>query len=165
MPGRMAETFMRTLQQLEGTRDVEAMVGLFADRAELVNPEREVTRRGPDGAREFWKDYLATFARVHSAFTRVREGEGFAVLEWVSDGTLPSGQPIRYPGASILEFEGDRVSRFITYYDSAAFLPQGAKRAPRVDGGDGRGAVWESAPPPPVRESNEVEARQDVGNP
>ena len=49
-------------------------------------------------------------------------GDGGAALEWESEGALPTGAPIRYRGVSLLEFAGDRVKRFRTYYDSAAFV-------------------------------------------
>jgi ketosteroid isomerase-like protein len=153
MPSRATEEFMRTLQRIEQSRDVGPLVEMFADDAELASPERDATRRGRDGARTFWEEYLSAFSRVQSTFTRVREGDGFAVLEWVSDGALANNDPIRYPGVSILELEGDRVTRFSTYYDSAAFLPQGAKRAggrpagSGSDAGEGKQQEWEGAPP------------------
>jgi hypothetical protein len=43
-------------------------------------------------------------------------------LVWTSDGALKGGHPIRYRGTSILEVEGDKVRRFETIYDSAAFV-------------------------------------------
>ena len=62
-------------------------------------------------------------------FTDTRRADGSATLEWKSDGTLPDGKPISYRGVSLIDFDGDRVKRFRTYYDSAAFLPEGAKHA------------------------------------
>jgi ketosteroid isomerase-like protein len=50
------------------------------------------------------------------------------VLEWISKGALSTSEDIRYQGVSILEMDGERIHRFRTYYDSAAFLPQGAKQ-------------------------------------
>lgn len=56
------------------------------------------------------------------------ESNGSAVLEWISEGTLTSGEPLKYQGVSIIETVDGKVQRFRTYYDSAAFLPQGAKQ-------------------------------------
>lgn len=50
-----------------------------------------------------------------------------SVLEWVSKGTLSTSEEITYRGVSVLELSHGKVHRFRTYYDSAAFLPQGAK--------------------------------------
>ena len=55
------------------------------------------------------------------------DADSGSVLEWVSRGALPDGAPVEYRGVSVLEVEGDRVRKFRTYYDSAVFLPQGAK--------------------------------------
>jgi hypothetical protein len=129
---------MRALQQIEQSGDVGPLVGLFAENAELENPARSVTRRGRRGAEQFWREYLSAFGHVRSEFTRVREGDGFATLEWASEGSLPSGEPVSYRGVSLVEFgtdddggrgNGQRVRRFCTYYDSGTFLPQGSKRA------------------------------------
>lgn len=57
----------------------------------------------------------------------------WAATEWVYVGTytgtspgLPpgTGQPVRLPGADILEVRGDKIARVRSYYDSNAFLAQ-----------------------------------------
>jgi len=103
------------------TRPVERFISaLFAEDAEISSPERGELNHGAVGASRFWHEYLRSFGRVRSEFTRDLEAGGVAVLEWVSRGSLPGGEPVRYEGVSILEFDGDRVKRFRTYYDSAA---------------------------------------------
>lgn len=126
-----ADRFMRTLQQAEQTKDVEPLVRLFADDAELSAPGAAGrAERGREGARRFWREYLTAFAEVRSAFTSVHADGDFAALEWESAGTLSgSDEPLKYRGVSLLEFRGDEVRAFRTYYDSAAFLPQGSKHA------------------------------------
>lgn len=128
MAAQPTRTFMDALQQAEASNDAEPLVRLFDPAAELENAPRSVTRTGTDGARAFWADYLSAFDRVRSEFTRVLEGDDSATLEWRSDGNLAkTGEPISYRGTSILQFRDGKVSRFATYYDSAAFLPTGAK--------------------------------------
>ncbi len=123
-----AEQFMSALRQAEESRSVDPLVRMFADDAVLENPARSVTRNGTDGARSFWQDYLSAFDRIHSKFTRVTAAQTAATLEWRSDGQLANTrEPISYPGVSIVEFDGDKVRRFATYYDSAAFVPGGSK--------------------------------------
>ena len=127
----LAADFMRRLQQIEETGDVGPLVELFAADATLAGIVDGRTHHGTDGAKQFWTEYLSGFQKVHSDFSHVGDGESLAVLEWTSRGTLKAGTPIEYRGCSILEIaggkDGPKVKRFRTYYDSAAFLPEGAK--------------------------------------
>lgn len=127
MQGEISLRFMQTLQQIEETKDVESLVALFADKAELTNLAMSEPLTGKEGARQFWQKYLSVFEQIHSDFTNVIEGDNTVVLEWVSKGTLSTSEPVQYRGVSILEISNDQVDRFRTYYDSAVFLPQGAK--------------------------------------
>ena len=130
-----AQAFMSKLQAMEASQDPEVLVSMFADNAELESPARKVRLHGGEGAREFWQDYLSAFDRIHSKFTRVTAAQGAATLEWRSDGQLANTrEPISYPGVSIVEFDGDKVRRFATYYDSAAFVPGGSKHAADAKG-------------------------------
>lgn len=124
----MAARFMHTLQKTEETGDVDALVALFTEDAELMNLAMVEPSTGKEGARRFWDKYLSVFEHIHSEFTNVVESDTASVLEWVSRGTLSTAEEITYRGVSVLEFKDGRVQRFRTYYDSAAFLPQGAKR-------------------------------------
>lgn len=127
MASPMAERFMEALQQAERTGDVEALVVLFSDAAEFTNLASPTPLQGGEGARHFWQQYLGVFQQIHSQFEQVIEGDGVIVLEWHSEGVLKSGTPLSYRGVSILEIRDGHIHRFRTYYDSAVFLPQGAK--------------------------------------
>jgi ketosteroid isomerase-like protein len=129
MTSKIAEGFMKTLQQVENTGDVEPLVAMFTEDAELINLAMIEPLKGRDGARRFWQKYLSVFEGIHSKFINVVEGDRTAVMEWISEGTLSNGESVHYRGVSIIEIDSDRVSRFRTYYDSAVFLPQGAKNA------------------------------------
>lgn len=128
MPSETAENFMRVLQETEQTRDIEPLIEMFTEDAELINLARPEPLRGHEGARHFWGDYLLAFNRIRSKFINVVEGEDAAVLEWISEGTLSKGESLSYRGVSVLEVHNGQVQRFRTYYDSAVFLPQGAKK-------------------------------------
>lgn len=128
MASETAKKFMQTLQQIEENKNVESLVSLFTEDAELSNLASSSPLQGKDGARQFWQKYLSVFQQIHSKFTNVVESNGSAVLEWISEGTLTSGEPLKYQGVSIIETVDGKVQRFRTYYDSAAFLPQGAKQ-------------------------------------
>lgn len=123
MPNGNVQAFMDALQRAEQTRDAKPVASMFAPDAEVHSYTRD--NRGAD-AETFWRQYLAAFGAVRSTFTRVAEWQDEAALEWVSDGTLPDGSPIRYEGVSLLTFRGDKVARFRTYYDSGAFVPPAA---------------------------------------
>lgn len=128
MASEMAERFMQTLQQIETTGDVEPLVALFAEDAELSNLAMEKPLQGREHIRHFWQNYLSVFDHIRSRFTHVTEGNNTAVLEWISEGALTSDEPLSYRGVSVLETQDGQVYRFRTYYDSAVFLPQGAKQ-------------------------------------
>ena len=125
---QLAQTFMTTLQQAERTNDVGPLVALFAADAAVGSIATKEPMTGVDGARRFWLEYLSVFKTIHSTFVHARAAGDGAALEWTSEGLLPTGTPINYQGVSLLEFgPGGQVTRFRTYYDSAAFLPEGAK--------------------------------------
>lgn len=118
----VADRFTAALNEAEARHDPAPLLALFDPQAELASVAKPDPVRGQDGAKQFWDEYLGAFQDVRSEFTRVVAGGPVAVLEWVSEGTLPTGKPIRYRGVSVLEVVGERVSRFRTYYDSAVFV-------------------------------------------
>lgn len=124
----LAERFMRSLQQTETTRQVDALVELFSEDANLSNLAMHQPIQGKEAIRQFWQNYLSVFDRIHSQFTHTSEGNGTITLEWISEGALSSGEPFSYRGVSILEAQNGQVQHFRTYYDSAAFLPQSANK-------------------------------------
>ncbi|MNT65138.1 SnoaL-like domain protein [compost metagenome] len=74
---------------------------------------------GRAGARSFWHMYRETFGEIASHFDHVVTADGQAALEWTARGTGHRGQPVRYRGVSLIAFEGDRLSRFMAYFDPA----------------------------------------------
>lgn len=126
-PPDLVRRFQEALQRAEASGDVEALVALFDPEAELMRLNHLEPARGQEGARRFWQGYLAQFEVVRTEFGPAVLGEHAAAFEWLSEGTLAGGQPIRYRGVSVLEFKGEAVACLRTYYDSAAFLPAGAK--------------------------------------
>jgi ketosteroid isomerase-like protein len=127
-----AGKFIDALKQSEESRDAGPVAGMFGDDAELSNLAHEEPHRGKDGARRFWDEYLKAFAEIRSDFRAVKEADGWAVLEWASSGALPTGKPVTYRGVSILETAGDRVTRFRTYYDTAALVTPPAAATART---------------------------------
>jgi ketosteroid isomerase-like protein/rubrerythrin len=112
-----AQRFIDALRALEEGRDVERIIALFDDEAEISNPNDARPHQGREGARHFWRAYRDSFEEIHSDFSRVVEGDGTAVLEWKSHGRMRNGQPVDYAGVSVLDIRGDKVRRFRAYFD------------------------------------------------
>lgn len=111
------EQFMDALAALERDRDVESIGALFAAESEIGNLVTPRHFSGPEGARDFWQAYRATFGEVQSEFRNVIVGNDRAALEWTTSGTSTQGAQITYTGVSILEFAGGQISRFWAYFD------------------------------------------------
>ena len=129
----LAQTFMDTLTKAEQTSDVAPLAALFAADAECGSITTQEPATGPEAIKRFWLEYLSVFKTVRSTFVHTRAAGDAASLEWTSEGQLAAtGAAINYQGVSLLEFgAGGKVKRFRTYFDSAAFLPEGAKTVGR----------------------------------
>lgn len=120
------QAFMDALKELESSENPATVVTLFADDATLERLTHK-TYKGKADAEKFWGEYLEPFNSISTEFYNVTEDDDGAVLEWESQGELKSGKAIHYKGVSSLSFAGEKVKGFRTYYDSAAFLSEGAK--------------------------------------
>src|SRR3954454_7144355 len=114
-----AERFADALTRLEQSRDTSTIAEQFADDPELRRPETAAATGDVEG---FWSGYLKQFDQIGTEVTHVAQADELAVLEWTSKGRLAAGRDIEYRGVSLLSFDGDRVRRFSTYYDTAAFV-------------------------------------------
>ena len=122
----LAARFKEALQQTEQSRDPSAVASLFKDGARLTNLGGD---HGNDPTK-FWQIYVDQFSEIRSEFTGEITSDGGAALEWQSRGTLTDGRPVEYRGVSIIEFDGDAVTSFRTYYDSAEFVRSGTHYSP-----------------------------------
>ena len=117
MPSANTQRFIEALKQTEIEQDASILAAIFAEKAELSNLGASAS-----DPKAFWTDYLAMFDTIASEFTLVAEVDNRAVLEWESKGKIRGGKPIDYRGVSVLEWEGDRIRKFRTYYDTAPFV-------------------------------------------
>lgn len=115
--------FVAALHALEESGDVEGIVSLFDETAEISNPNDLVPHRGAEGARRFWRAYRDSFEEIHSDFSRIVEREGTAMLEWTSTGRI-HGHPVTYAGVSVVEMADGRVKRFRAYFDPSKLEEQ-----------------------------------------
>jgi hypothetical protein len=128
---QLADSFMRALRACEREGDIEPIVQLFSDRCLVGNVLLHHPFQGKDGARAFWKEYRDSFQEVHSHFNHVNGSGPLMHLEWTSEGVLRNGQPVTYRGVSLLEFDDNRITRFMAYYDSSALVIHAGERSPR----------------------------------
>jgi ketosteroid isomerase-like protein len=124
---RLTEEFMHALQRFEATDDLPPLLALFHADGEALTLGRTEPARGLEELEGFWRDYRSAFREIRSEFSHVIEGKDGAVLEWTSRGALANGERVEYKGVTVLETAADRVRRCRTYFDSAVFLPGGAK--------------------------------------
>ena len=124
MSREVADGFADALRKLEEDRDVEGLVEIHAEDCSVGNVAVPKTFEGHDGLREFWTNYRNTFDEMKSEFRNVfADGTGHAALEWTTRAT-EDGKNISYEGVSILEIEGDKVKRFMAYFDPRSLTEQ-----------------------------------------
>ncbi len=58
-----------------------------------------------------------TFDKVHSTFRNEIITDGVTALEWTTSGTSSDGHEFEYDGVSILETDGERITRFHAYFN------------------------------------------------
>ncbi|EHR60560.1 nuclear transport factor 2 family protein [Saccharomonospora cyanea] len=118
-----ADGFAAALRSFEDTGDSSRLRELFGPDPELVRPQVATSDEGTSDVTRFWEEYRSQFSQLSTEFVRVVESGDLGVLEWVSRGTLTTGHPIEYRGISLLDFDDqNRIRRFATYFDTAAFL-------------------------------------------
>ena len=112
-------TFATALQTFEKDGDAAAFAALFADDAVTQRFDARNERHGE--VEQFWQEYHAQFESISTTFSDVVEGGDRAALEWTSEGSLVDGRPLSYRGVTVVDFDGEKISKLSTYYDSAQF--------------------------------------------
>ena len=121
----LANSFKDALHTIEQEKKPDAVLTFFEDESTLKRLNHE-HYEGRSGAEKFWNEYLSTFKTQETTFHNTVDADETVVLEWVSKGEFPNGEPYEYRGVSILERDGDKVKAFRTYYDSAVFINESA---------------------------------------
>jgi ketosteroid isomerase-like protein len=114
MAAETARKFIDALHKLEADRDLETIAGLFDESAEVSNV---LTEDRPMDARQFWQHYRDNFEEIKSTFRNEIITEDRAALEWTSEGSSADGNEFKYDGVSILEIDGEKITRFQAYFD------------------------------------------------
>jgi ketosteroid isomerase-like protein len=114
MAENIAKQFIDALHKLERERDLETIVNLFSEDCDVGNV---VTDDKDISAEKFWSSYRESFGEVESTFrNEIIKGDATA-LEWTTSGTSGEGHEFEYDGVSILETDGDKITRFHAYFD------------------------------------------------
>jgi hypothetical protein len=119
----IADSFVAAMWELEENENVEPLVEIHTEDCEVGNVSVPETFRGHEGLREFWTSYRSTFGEMKSEFRNVIATEEGAALEWATTGTSNSDS-VSYDGVSVLEIEGDKVRRFMAYFDTRRLTQQ-----------------------------------------
>jgi ketosteroid isomerase-like protein len=114
-----ARRFATALQTFEKDGDVAAFAALFADDAVTQRFDARGERRGE--VEQFWQEYHAQFESISTTFYDVVEGGDRFALEWTSDAVLADGRPLQYRGVTVIDLDGEKITKLSTYYDSAQF--------------------------------------------
>jgi len=129
-----AQRFVDALTRLEESGELEDLLALFGEDAQVSNVVSHRTFSGREGARQFWSEYKGMLQQVKSTFRNMIESGDRVALEWESSGTAHNGAAVDYEGVSIIEWDGDVISRFYAYFDPRLLgheLSQGS--APRSE--------------------------------
>jgi len=114
MAENIAKQFIDALHKLERDRDLRTIVGLFSEDCDIGNV---VTEDKDIGAEKFWSSYRESFGEVKSNFRNEIVAGDATALEWTTGGTSGEGHEFEYDGVSILETDGDKITRFHAYFD------------------------------------------------
>ncbi len=117
MANETAKKFIDALHKLEQERDLETIVSLFSEDCDINNVVIVDNKNENTDARKFWQSYRENFGEVESTFRNEIVAENRAALEWKTTGTSNDGNAFEYEGVSILEIEGERITRFFAYFD------------------------------------------------
>ena len=112
-----AQRFVDALTKLEQSGELEPLLALFAEDAQVSNVASTRVFTGLEGARQFWTEYKGVLARVKSTFRNMIESGDRVALEWETQGTAQNGSAVNYEGVSIIEWRDDRIIRFYSYFD------------------------------------------------
>ena len=140
---REVEKVARSLFELIGTRDVEAVLDLWDDDGvEDVVPVGVF--RGKQEIEGFVRGLVGSSSDLEVTIDRLIADDSRAVVEWRFRGTFdgafqgvePTGKRIDLRGADILEIEDGTIKRLTAHYDSAMFTRQIGMMPPQDSGAE-----------------------------
>jgi steroid delta-isomerase-like uncharacterized protein len=114
------------------SHDLDALVSLFTDDVVYEDVTLGVVNRSKNEFRTFAEEFIVGFPDVKFELTSMFATEDRGGSEWLMRGTHQGDMPgmpatnkhIEVRGASIFEFQGDKVRRCSDYWDMVTFLKQ-----------------------------------------
>ncbi|HTW17469.1 MAG TPA: nuclear transport factor 2 family protein [Nocardioides sp.] len=105
------------------THDWATLVAVFHPDV-TIQHGMTLSTSGRDKAIRLLTAVVAQFAEHEDRPTRfIVEGDSAAV-EITFVGTLPDGTEITFPAADVIDTDGERITRVVSWYDTAAVVPQ-----------------------------------------
>ena len=118
----LSARFSRALRALENDRDLQPLIQLFADDAEVSNPLHPLPLVGLEGVRRYWRSYLERFCEIRSEFLSFVDAREASALEWISTGRLINGRAIEFGGSTVLISQDELITRMNLYFDPRPLL-------------------------------------------
>jgi len=115
---RVMDLYFKT----EMTRDVDAILGLFAPSAVFQTPD--AVRKGHDDIRPFYEDAAKRFPHLSVSVTRAFTDGAFEIAEWSAVMTDPEGREVPLEGVNIaqVDAESSRIDAMRSYYDVSSYV-------------------------------------------
>lgn len=105
--------------------DAEGVAGLYAEDCVYEDPALGLVLKGKQELMDHAKRMFAMIPDLSVNLRSVVASGNHSAREYTLTGThAESGKSVSIPGASILEFKGDRIVRNTDYYDVSSFLRQ-----------------------------------------
>jgi hypothetical protein len=107
--------------QTEMTREIEAIVGLFAEGAVFQTPD--AVRKGRDEIRPFFDDAAERFPHLSVSVTRAFTDGPFEIAEWSAVMTDRLGRRVPLEGVNIarVDIENSMIQGMRSYYDVSSY--------------------------------------------
>lgn len=126
--GRMYEDYCAAWN----SHDVEKIASFFTDDGIFDNVAAETVSRGKEEMKAAWNDTFAGIPDLKLEWPANFIASDWIATEWIMTGThtgdlpmLPAtGKSVSIRGASIMELQGGKIKRHVTYMDMASFMRQ-----------------------------------------
>jgi uncharacterized protein (TIGR02246 family) len=99
----------------ENRRDLDAILGQFAEDVRFVTPEGQVLT-GRDGIRPFYAANIAALPILHVKLVADLAQGDRAALEWRAEGDAPDGRPVRMHGTNFVSVRNGQFADFRAYW-------------------------------------------------
>jgi steroid delta-isomerase-like uncharacterized protein len=120
-----AERITRQHAELWSRQDAEAVAALYAEDCVYEDAPGGSTMRGKEELIAHARGMFRMISGMTVNLLAVMATETHSAREYVITGTwAANGKPVSLPGVSILEFDGDFITRNTDYYDFSTLMNQ-----------------------------------------